>query len=75
MCNMCSDVTERFHRNHLNNLNFFKETVQCCGGNDSNIVRQLYFVKSNIDSGLTLNTIMYLNILLVLNSGTFIVTR
>ncbi len=44
--NMCSDVTEHFHRNHLNNLShkLFKGTLQCCGGNDTNTVRQLYFV-------------------------------
>ncbi len=34
-----------------------KGTVQCCGGNDTNTVRQL----CNIDSGLTLNTIMHFN--------------
>ncbi len=61
MFNMCSDVTEHFHRNHLNNLShkLFKGTLQCCGGNDTNTVRQLFCIKSNIDSGLTLNTIMY----------------
>ncbi len=45
MSNMCSDVTEYFHRNHINNLSHkrFKGTLQCCGGND-NTVRQLDFV-------------------------------
>ncbi len=44
--NEAPDVTEHFHRNHLNNLShkLFKGTLQCCGGNDTNTVRQLYFV-------------------------------
>ncbi len=63
MSNMCSDVTEHFHRNHLNNLSHkpFKGTLQCCGGNDTNCATAIFCIKSNIDSGLTLNTIMYFN--------------
>ncbi len=64
MSNMCSDVTEHFHRNHLNNLSLkpFKGTLKCCGGNYTNTVRTaILCIKRNNDSGLTLNTIIYFN--------------
>jgi len=59
---MCSDVTEHFLRKHLNNLShkLFKGTIQC-GGNDTNIASAIFCIKSNIDSSLTLNTLMYFN--------------